>query len=454
MILRADSVRPRRAREIPRPGAWLALFAAAFAARLLYAWLAQGPNATPSSDALQIDTVAWNLARGAGFSFDGEHGPYPTGVVPPVVPWIVSLLYRAAGHRYFAALVLQCAIGALAPLAASSIGAAMFGTGTGRLAGWLTALHPLLVFFGAYLLTETTFTTVLLVALLASLSWVKAPRPARALGVGLLWGVATLTRPTALLLPALITVWAWVPLGLTVAPRERARQLVMLLLGVALALAPWSVRNSMLTGRFVPIKTGGGRTFFDANNPVVWGDRATRGGAANMFAVEPWASKLRGHDELTTDSIASAEAWTFLNAHRAEWPAMAAAKVARFWRLRMEGGATGTWQREGSPLSPLLSRVDPLLAWSVLVLPFALWGAVRSLMGPRRWFQSILLAVIALFTLLAIPYWGALRLRVPIEPLVVLLAAAGFDDVRRRWMRRGRGLTVISGRRAGTSANG
>src|SRR5436853_442316 len=83
------------------------------------------------------------------------------------------------------------------------------------LAGWLAAAHPLLVRFCCDLLPETTFTALMLVAFTASAAWVKAPRPGRALGVGLTWGVASLARPAALLLPVVVAAWAWVPVGLT-----------------------------------------------------------------------------------------------------------------------------------------------------------------------------------------------------------------------------------------------
>ena len=425
-----------------------------FLLRLAYAWISQGPDATPYSDARQIDNVAWNLASGAGFSYGTGAGAYPTAIVPPVVPWLVSLLYRVVGHEYFGALVLQCAIGALAGPLAASLGGALFGPAAGALAGWLTAVHPLLVFFSAYLLTETIFTTFMLAALLASVSWLKTPRPGRALGVGLLWGAAILTRPTALLMPALVAAWAWVPLGLTVRPRDRVRQALLLMLGVVLVLAPWSARNSAVSGQFVPLKTGGGRTFLDANREELWSDPARRGGAGSALESARYAELLRGRSEVQADSVSNAEAWKFLNAHRDQWPAMAAAKVGRFWRLSREAGTTGTWQPPGSPLGPLLERLDPLFVWSVIVLPFALWGLARSLAGPRRWFQSIGLATIVLFTLLAIPYWGALRLRAPIEPLVMLLAAFGFEDLRRRTLPRARGLSIVRGRRRDASRPG
>ena len=450
MIRRLEYASPERRnapapRSSPLPG--LLLFGVAFAVRVLYVWVSQGPHATASSDAALYDTAAWNLARGLGLALDGANGPYPTAVVPPVTSWLASLLYHLTGHNYFAALIGQCAIGALTPLIVAALGGALFGGAAGRLAGWLTAFHPLLVFFCGYLLTEATFTTLLMLALLASVSWVKTPRPARALGTGLLWGIAILTRPTAALLPFVVGAWAWGPLGLTLAARDRLRQAALLLLGVTLVVLPWSVRNSLVTGHVVALKTGAGRAFLDSNNPVLWSNPATRGGANNTYVIEPYASLLEGHTETQVDSIGSALAWQFLNAHRAEWPAMAWAKLARFWRLTSEGGATGDWQGAQSPLRKLMRLIDPLLVWSLLTLPFAVWGVGRSLTGSRRWFQSIGLMVIAFFTLLTIPYWGALRLRVPIEPLVMIYAAAGFEDARRLMRQKSRGFSVIEGTR-------
>jgi len=452
MLRTGDSPAPRR-RAAPRLkpaslGSGLLLFAVALLLRAGYVAIAAGTAAQPSSDSLEYDTVAWNLANGAGFSLDGAAGPYPTAFVPPVVPWITSLLYRTGGHHFFAALLLQALIGALVPLLVLSLGSATFGGGVARLAAWLAALHPLLVFFSGYLLTETTFTAALLLALVASVAWLKTPRPGRALGVGLLWGLAALTRPTALPLPLLVAFWAWGPLGLTVSQRDRVRQVAMLFLGVALVVTPWTLRNAAVLRAFVPVTTGAGRALLDSNNPVVWDDPVARGGANSTFHLEPWASEFRGRSEPEIDAIARRDALRFLAERQAEIPRMALAKLARFWRVTAEGGGTGHWQRSGSPLVALLGRIDPLLVWSVLVLPFAVFGLVRTIAGPRRWFLALPFFVILFFSFGATIFWGALRMRVPIEPLVVLYAAAGFEEARRRFVTRRRGLKVIAGSRA------
>ena len=448
MIQRANVVSIGRSKAPPPAlGAGLLLFAVAFALRAAYVLVAAGPHATPASDAVEYDTVAWNLARGAGVSFGGAGGTWPTAFVPPLMPWIISLLYRVIGHHYFGALLLQCAIGALVPLLLVALGDALHGGGIGRIAGWLAAVHPLLVFFSGYLLTETTFCVMLLLALVAAADWIKTPRPGRAFGTGILCGLAALTRPPALMLPALLAVWSWSPLGLTLAARDRVRQIALLFLGLVLAVGPWTLRNAAVFHAFVPVTTGAGRALLDSNNPVVWNDPARRGGANFSFSLEPWASAVRGKTEIEADAYGRAQAYAFLRGHVREWPAMALAKLGRFWRITAEGSGTGAWQRAGSPLEGWLKRLDPLLIWSLVVLPLAIWGLVRTLRGARRWFQALSVLVILYFTLGALVFWGALRMRLPIEPLVVLLAAVGVDDVRRRLRGRSHGLRVVEGRR-------
>lgn len=443
--------RASRARKAPATGAFpyegLLLFVVAFALRAAYAWFAMGPNATPSSDAASYDAVAWNLARGAGFALNGASGPYPTAFVPPVLPFLTSLLYRVVGHQFFAAILMQCAIGALVPVLLANFVRHTFGPGAGRFAGWIAAVNPLMVFFSGYLLTETTFSFFLLLALFATTEWVKTPRVGRALGAGVLWGVAALTRPTALPLPVLVALWAWVPVGLAAGGRERNKQLALLLLGVALVVGPWTLRNGAKLGAFVPVTTGGGRSLLDANNPIVWDDPAQRGGATSVYGLSPYAEAFAGKSEVEIDRLSGDMAKAFLRSRTAQWAPMAAAKLSRFWRLTGEGGGTGAWSAGGSLASRMRGLFDPLLVWSVLTLPLALWGAWSALRGPRGRFLSLPLLVIAAFTLGSIVYWGSLRLRLPIEPLIAVYVAAGIDALLLAGRAKRGGFTVIEGGR-------
>jgi hypothetical protein len=55
-------------------------------------------------------------------------------------------------------------------------------------------------------------------------------------------------------------------------------------------------------------------------------------------------------------------------------------------------------------------------------------------------------------TLLATVFWGALRIRVPVQPMVLLYAAAGIEAARRMWRVRRSGFTVVEGRGTRASA--
>jgi 4-amino-4-deoxy-L-arabinose transferase-like glycosyltransferase len=382
-----------------------------------------------------------------GFRLVGSGGSYPTAFVPPGLPFALSMLYRVVGHSPVAAVLLMCVFGALVPPLLRQLGTMMFGAMVGRTAGWIAVVHPLLVFFSGYVLTEPLFSVMLLASLLASVSWLKQPRAGRALGAGLVWGAAALTRPTALPLPLVVTFWAWIPLGLLLAPRERLRQVGLLLTGVGLVVLPWTLRNAVSLHAFVPITTGGGRSLLDANNAVVWNDPDLRGGATGILTTEPWATRFRGLSEVEVDRRAGREAVAFLVSHVGDWPRMALAKLARFWRWNSATPSTGRWFTGRSWLARALAAVDPLLLWSLGLFPLAAWGLVRTLRGSRRYFQLLPLWVLAAFSLGAVLYWGALRLRVPVEPLVVLYAGVGVSDVLWRARARRIGLALLTAQR-------
>jgi 4-amino-4-deoxy-L-arabinose transferase-like glycosyltransferase len=409
--------------------------------RVALAWFVVGPEGTPDSGAAAIDRVAWNLARGLGFTLDAPAGTQPTALVPPVVPWLTSLLYRAAGHQFFAAVLLQCLVGALIPLLAAALGRSLFGDPVGRWAAWIAAVDPLLVRFSAELRTETAFAAALLLALCLGAEWVRAPRGGRALGLGLVWGVTSLTASTALALAPVIAAWAWPPLGLTVGGRARGRQIALLLLGLCAVVGPWTLRNAVALRAFVPVTTDTGRALWMGNSPAAWDDPARRGGADAEAGGDPAAGDRSG--EVEADARARSRAWAFARGRVEDWPAIAAAKLARFWW-------PGSGDADRRPVRPEWWRaaLDPFRLWSLVLFPFVLWGVARSLRGERRWFQALPLLVVVAFMGVAVAFHGSARVRLAVEPVLAVLAAFGLEQGWRRWRVRRGGLALVpQGRR-------
>jgi hypothetical protein len=204
---------------------------------------------------------------------------------------------------------------------------------------------------------------------------------------------------------------------------------------MALTIAPWTLRNALVFHAFVPVAARGGGALLAGNNSIAWYDPARRGGASN----EQWDSMVQnefhGMSEPAAQALAQRTALGFIRGHAADAPSVALAKLRRFWRLSAEGGGTGIWQREGSPLTALLRRLDPLFLWSAAVFPLALWGFLVSLRGPRRGFHLLNLWVVLYFCLLTVVFFGSLRMRAPVEPLILLYAAAGAMELLRRLRR-------------------
>ena len=92
----------------------------------------------------------------------------------------------------------------------------------------------------------------------------------------------------------------------------------------------------------------------------------------------------------------------------------------------------------------MIALADPLLLWCLVTLPLAGWGLVRTLQNSRRFFQLLPLWVVGLFTLGSLVFWGALRLRVPAEPMLLLLAGVGAADLVWRVRMRRSGLALLS----------
>ena len=106
----------------------------------------------------------------------------------------------------------------------------------------LTALSPHLEAITPEILTEPLFTTSLLAAALASAHALKSRRTGWIIAAGVLWGLASLVRPTTQFLPPLLLAATILVPSL----RGQVRAASLFVLSFALTLAPWSIRNHVV----------------------------------------------------------------------------------------------------------------------------------------------------------------------------------------------------------------
>jgi 4-amino-4-deoxy-L-arabinose transferase-like glycosyltransferase len=214
----------------------------------------------PLSDGQAYDILARTLS---------EHGVYGWSADRPSAYWpvgtsaIYAFLYTVFGYSFVPIVVLNIALGTAIVGLTIWLARIFFDEKIALLAGWLMAVWPSEVAYVTILASELFFTFFLFVGLVAWFSS-KLKMAPRAIVSGLAFGVASYFRPVALLLP--IILW----MSLVPNWRELRRQLSTLVLAmifVIAAIAPWSARNTQLFGKFVLISTNGGAALWVGNNP-------------------------------------------------------------------------------------------------------------------------------------------------------------------------------------------
>ena len=206
------------------------------------------PKLRPDVDLDSYRSLGRSLAAGRGFvapSSDGRE--LPNVARTPTYPVFLACLIRVGGDRLGLFLAVQCVLGALTAGLTVVLAARWLRPQISLLAGLLVAVDPNSVMRCADLRTETSFTL-----LLASGACLVAWWPGRKsswFAAGLLWSLAALDRP--------IGLWIWVVAVVVIGMcrlswRNRALCLAVFLVGFLPVLGIWAARNYTLTGcRFV-----------------------------------------------------------------------------------------------------------------------------------------------------------------------------------------------------------
>jgi len=206
-------------------------------------------------------------------------------------------------------------------------------------------------------------------------------------------------------------------------------------------VAPWTIRNVAVLRAPVPLTTSMGPALLSGDNASVWSDPERRGGTLDVLRAEPYAGRLRSLDEPARDTRARDLALGFI-AHQPPraWAAVAGARLARLWDPAPHADDPADDAARGpGPATRVLAVAE------VMWLALAAWGALRTVTGPRRWFQSLPLAALLALVAAALLVSGSTRARLGFEPLVALLAGVGALHARRSLHLRRRGLRVVSG---------
>lgn len=227
---------------------WRAIFVACCALALRCWFIHGGVVDNPMvGDAVQYCDYAWNLAYYHTFSMapPGSDVVAPDSFRDPGYPLLLAILLRLFGSGnawYHAVLLAQAILGALSSGLAVLISGRWLKANAALAVGLMVAAWPHNVAISGYLLSETLFGFVLLIALLV-LGWAgRSQRRTRWAAAGMAFGAASMINATAVPFVPLLALVLW-------KRREvRTPLLASLLIGSAILPGAWAARGLTLPG--------------------------------------------------------------------------------------------------------------------------------------------------------------------------------------------------------------
>lgn len=270
------------------------------------------------------------------------------------------------------------------------------------IAAFMLAVHPMLIYYTTFRLTETVFIFLVLIGF-ASIYRNQVVAAAVA------FTLADLTRPSLdLVFPAIIlaATFATAKPSLPVI----ARRLAIFALVYCALMSGWWLHNYHKYHGFVRLNLGGGVTMFLENNDQFQRDWSKLDWA-NLFA--PFAGIS---DPVERDSAMRSAAITYIAADPVRWLGAVVERAQLFF----------------TPSDLFYSRFQRQA--SALLLAIMIVGASAAL-GFRAWWrrQLPLWIPVAFLTALHLCFHANPRYRLPLDPLLIIVASGPLAAGSKRW---------------------
>ena len=384
--------------------------------RLLYLFEIEG-SPLFSHPVVDAETYAHQAAELAAGNWLGRgEGPFWQ---PPLYPYFLGVVKTLFPQAFwYAARLIQGALGALSCALVVGLGRRFFTPGIGLAAGLAAALYGPLIFYDGELLPATL---VICLNLLALGLLARGGGRWHWLGTGVVLGLAGLAAAQSLVFAAVAAGWSYQQ-GWKQGRALALERAGLLALGVVLVLAPVSLRNYLIGGDAVLISYNGGVNFYLGNNPEYERTVNVRPGWEwDDLVGMPLEAGITQPSQKA--AFFYAKSWEYIHGQPFDYLGLLARKAWTFW----QGDELGRnqdiyyWRKYSVLLRGLLWKVGLAFPFGV-VAPLALLGLGLTL---RRREAMLPLLFVAAHFAVVIAFFVADRYRLPAVPVLLLFAAQG-----------------------------
>lgn len=361
-----------------------------------------------------------------GSAVGGSRGP--TAYFPPGFPYFLAAVDLIDGHTgprggaVQPARISQAVIGTAIVAVVGLVGLEAFGELVGLIALAMAAIYPVFIELSAVLVAENLMTLFGLAAVWAALRAYRGEHPYRWVAVaGVLTGLATLSHLNSFLILVPLAIGAW-----NLRVRRRAATVALLLVAALFTLMPWTVRNAVELGRFVPVADETGITLAGTYNA---------GSAANHELPYKWRAFYQipgepadiAHPVNLTEAELSARLESQALHYIGKHPTAPLAVLYHNTRRMLELEGSYAWEDSASAigLSSATARIGVFGFWLLCLLAIA--GLFTRAMRRGPWW--LWLAPVLLWISAALINGETPRFREPIDAFLILLGACAISAV-------------------------
>jgi 4-amino-4-deoxy-L-arabinose transferase-like glycosyltransferase len=418
--------------ENSHPAAWKkialpSILLLALAVRIAYAAAFSGPY-TPWGDERIYEELARNLLAGKGISTDAgscfiDPGNHPTSLWGFLYPAFLAGAFGLFDFSYRAVFLLQAILNTTICAIVYLLTAKLFGRRAGIAAALLSAGNLYYIYFVRSLYTENLFVPLFALGVTVAFAAGESGSRKQFLLAGFCLGLAALTRSVAFyFLPFLLAALYLKNPG----PRkETARGVLLAAAAFLFTLAPWTVRNAIAHGRFVPLDTKAGFNLYIANHPAHNGPWLEE-----QFDAVVERPSLPGMSEPDRDRYLVKTALRFIADDPWRFVRLSTKKLYYLW----------------SPFPGRLTREAYGTVKVLYLLPFELLAAAGIVLTRRRWRRLLpLYAPLLYFSLVHLVILGGPRFRLPLDPFLTVFAAVPIAFLFDRSLRSSLGSGISGG---------
>jgi 4-amino-4-deoxy-L-arabinose transferase-like glycosyltransferase len=215
---------------------------------IVYPRLAENLNSKIEGDG--YDRLGLALYRTHTLSF--FPAPSPTVQRGPTYPFFVAVMFSLGESLYpYSIQVGQALLHSFTAFLVYLIAATLWTPRRALIAASICAMHPFLLWYTPRVVTETLSTFLFTLIVFLVFRFHRSPKLKNAVLLGVVIGVASLTRqtffPFTILVPAL--------LSLATKLKRFDKRVVAIVVAATIVVAPWTLRNYNLTNTIIPVHT-------------------------------------------------------------------------------------------------------------------------------------------------------------------------------------------------------